>query len=186
MVDEVSACLAATLAISENGKVRFGSCGSVALSQHHYAVGRVLASRKSVDPKAFMGTIAKIWGFRNRLSINEHASGRFIFKFSRLLERDQTIKGVPWFFGKAMVVLALYDGLGDPTKMELSAFPVWVHIIGLPSALVTSEVALLVGETLGSVLQVDKVGIRRGDFVRVRIRHVLTNLVKQAFPPYGV
>lgn len=88
MVDEVSARLAASLAISEKGKVRFGSGGSAALSQHHYAVGRVLASRKTVDSKAFMGTIAKIWGFRNRLSINDHVSGRFIFKFSRLLERD--------------------------------------------------------------------------------------------------
>lgn len=56
-------------------------------------MGRALASRKSVDPKAFMRTIAKVWGFRNRISINEHASGRFIFKFSRLLERDQTVKG---------------------------------------------------------------------------------------------
>lgn len=127
MVDKVSACLVASLAISENGKVRFGVGGSAALSQHHYAVGCVLASRKSVDPKAFMGTITKIWGFQNRLSINEHGSGRFIFKFSRLLERDQIVKGGPWFFGKAMVVLASYDGLGDPTKVELTSFPVWEH-----------------------------------------------------------
>lgn len=112
-----------------------------------------------------MCTIAKIWSFRNRLSINEHGSARFIFKFSRLLEHDHTVKGGPWFFGKAMVVLASYDGFGDPTKVELTAFPVWVNIIGLPPALVTSEAALLVDETRGSVLQVDKVGIRHSDLV---------------------
>lgn len=43
--------------------------------------------------------------------------------------------------------------------VELTAIPVWVHILGLHPALVTNEAALLVGETLGSVLQVDKVGI---------------------------
>lgn len=41
----------------------------------------------------------------------------------------------------------------------------------------------MVGETLGSVLQVDKVGIRRGDSVQVRIDHGLTTPVKQVFPP---
>ncbi|KAK9950688.1 hypothetical protein M0R45_006163 [Rubus argutus] len=128
MVDEVSARLAASLAISENGKVRFGAGGSAALSQHHY-------------------------------------------------------EGDPWFFGKATVVLASYGGLGDPTKVELTSFPIWVHIIGFPPALVTAEAALLVGETPGSVLQVDKVEICRGDLVRVCIHHVLTNPVKQAFPP---
>lgn len=52
-MDEVSARLAASLAIFENGKIRFGAGGSAALSHHHYVVGHVLDSRKSVDPKAF-------------------------------------------------------------------------------------------------------------------------------------
>lgn len=51
-----------------------------------------------------------------------------------------------------MVVLASYDGLDDPAKVDLMTFPMWVHIIGLPPALVTSEVVLLVGETLGFVI----------------------------------
>lgn len=83
-----------------------------------------------------------------------------------------------------MVVLATHDGLGDPITVEISAIPVSVHILGLHQALVTIEEALLVGETLGSVLQVDnyKVRIRRGDLVRVCIRQTLTNPVKQVFP----
>lgn len=68
-------------------------------------------------------------------------------------------------------------------SIELSALPIWVHIIGLPPTLFTLEAGLLVGETLGSVVQVDKDGIRLSDLVCVRISHALSNLVKQAFPP---
>lgn len=130
-----------------------------------------------------MGTISKIWGLHNRISVNVHASGRFIFRFSLLVERDQIVDGGPWFFGKSMVVMAMYDGLGDPRLVALPSIPVWVHISGLPPTLLTPTAIMLVVETLGSVVAVDHVGLHRGDLVRVRIRHDLQSPVKQAFPP---
>jgi hypothetical protein len=82
-----------------------------------------------------------------------------------------------------MVPMVVYDGLGDPGLVELSSILVWVNILGLPPALLTPVASLLVGETLGSVVNLDIVGLRRGDLVRVLIWHSLKDPVKQAFPP---
>jgi hypothetical protein len=63
--------------------VHFGSSGSGATFSHHlYVVGWMLVSHKLVEPKAFMGTIAKVGGFHNCLSVSEHGSERYVFKFS--------------------------------------------------------------------------------------------------------
>lgn len=68
--DEVSARLAASLAISNKGMVHFDSGGSgAALSHHFYVVGWLLVSHKLVE----------VWGFRNCLSASETWIGEICF-----------------------------------------------------------------------------------------------------------
>lgn len=85
-----------------------------------------------------------------------------------------------------MVAMAVYYGFADPSLVVLSSIPKRVHILGLPLALLTPATILLVGETLGSVVNLDCVGLRCGGLVRVQIRHSLQSLVKQAFPPMNL
>lgn len=82
-----------------------------------------------------------------------------------------------------MVPMVVYDGFGDPSLVELSSIPVWLNILGLPPALLTHVAALLVGETLGSVVNLDRVGLWHGDLIRVLIRHNFKDPVKPIFPP---
>ncbi|KAL6130472.1 hypothetical protein ACLB2K_068851 [Fragaria x ananassa] len=46
--------------------------------------------------------------------------------------------------------------------MPLDLFWIWVKIRDLPAVLTTDATVRFVGETIGSVLQVDQVGLRRG------------------------
>lgn len=91
---------------------------------------------------------------------------------------NQTVDSGPWFFGKSMLALEVYDGLCDPSSVALPSIPVWVWILGLLTVAATQ----LVVETLGSVINLNMVGIRWGDQVCVRIRHLLSDPVKHAFP----
>ncbi|XP_062014453.1 uncharacterized protein LOC133730980 [Rosa rugosa] len=184
MVDHVTARLAAALAISEDGRTSFGPAGAAAVSSHHFAVGRLLSvtANRRADPKAFLGTMTSLWGLGNRLSARA-VKDRFVFQFSNPEDRQRTVEGGPWFFGKWALAMAEFDGLKDPAQVLTSSFPVWVEIMGLPPALVTEGAVALIGATLGEIVHLDKAGIRKGTAARVRIRHVLSSPVKQVFPP---
>ena len=82
MVDAVSARLAASLAISENGKRSFGPQSATAVSNNFFGVGRLLAfNGKPAKPKVVMGTLTKLWDLGNRLSMR-HQNGRYLLQFS--------------------------------------------------------------------------------------------------------
>lgn len=62
---------------------------------------------------------------------------------------NQTVDSGPWFFGKSMLALAVYECmmalcLCDPSSVALPSIPVWVWILGLPSALLTVAATQLV------------------------------------------
>lgn len=64
-----------------------------------------------------------------------------------------------------MVIMVSFS---DIMTMPLDLFWIWVKIRFLPAALTTDATVRSVGETIGSVLQVDQVGLRRGT-ARMRI-----------------
>ncbi|KAL6129934.1 hypothetical protein ACLB2K_068316 [Fragaria x ananassa] len=57
----------------------------------------------------------------------------------------------------------------------------WIEIKGFPDDLITEEAAEKIGLTLGFVDHVNKLNIKRGLKVRVRVLHNLCNYVKEAF-----
>ncbi|KAL6201666.1 hypothetical protein ACLB2K_025378 [Fragaria x ananassa] len=111
MVDEVSR-LAAAMAITENGRVSFGAAGSAAFSGHPYAVGRLLSPKKKVVPKAFMATMGTLWDLKGQLQIRANGD-RYVLRFNEAAERKKIVEGGPWFYGKTMFALSLYDGQSD-------------------------------------------------------------------------
>ncbi|KAL6194466.1 hypothetical protein ACLB2K_035550 [Fragaria x ananassa] len=78
-------------------------------------------------------------------------------------------------------VLAEYDGLQDVASVPIESFLVWVDIKGLPDALWTEEAVEKVGLSLGFVEHLDKLGLKRGSRIRVRILHKLSDPVQEAF-----
>ncbi|KAL6183241.1 hypothetical protein ACLB2K_044652 [Fragaria x ananassa] len=61
-----------------------------------------------------------------------------------------------------MILLNDYNGFSDIMAMPLDFFWIWVEISNLSATLVTEVTVRLVGETIRSVLQVDRVGLRNG------------------------
>ncbi|KAL6175631.1 hypothetical protein ACLB2K_052270 [Fragaria x ananassa] len=61
-----------------------------------------------------------------------------------------------------MILLNDYNGFSDIMTMPLDFFWIWVEISDLSATLVTEVTVTLVGETIRSVLQVDRAGLRNG------------------------
>ncbi|KAL6180539.1 hypothetical protein ACLB2K_047201 [Fragaria x ananassa] len=130
MVDEVSR-LAAALTISENGKVSFGAAGAAAYAGHSYAVGRLLSPKKKVEPRAFMATMGSPWGLRKRLTVLPQGD-RYVLRFREEADRKDLLESGPWFYGKTVFALAVYDGRSDAISVPITSVPVWVEVFGLP------------------------------------------------------
>ncbi|KAK9911936.1 hypothetical protein M0R45_035816 [Rubus argutus] len=85
-----------------------------------------------------------------------------------------------------MVPMVVYNALGDLGLVELSSILVRVNIMGLPLALLSLVVALLVGKTLGSVVNLDKAGLQHGDLVMVMIPAQFKGSNEVSIPSHGV
>ncbi|KAL6140824.1 hypothetical protein ACLB2K_059117 [Fragaria x ananassa] len=181
MIDEVSKLMAA-LAISEKGKVSFEAARAAAYLGHAYAVGRLLSSKNKVVSKSFMATMAAMWGKKNQLQIGQEGD-QYVLRFSEMEERDQIVRGGPWFYGKSMFSLANYNGRTTTDAVPITTIPVWVEIFGLPPDLKTKEALFMVGATLWTIIQPDLSNLKSGARARIRIEHRLDSPVKQAYPP---
>ncbi|XP_004308583.1 PREDICTED: uncharacterized protein LOC101297012 [Fragaria vesca subsp. vesca] len=102
---------------------------------------------------------------------------RYLFTFASERDVNRFKKGDPWAYLRSMIIINNYDGFSDIRQVPLNFVRVWVEILGLRVALTTAATTRLVGETIGSVLQVDQHGINR-EIVRVRLTLMLDEPVR--------
>ena len=171
MSDEVSNRFAAALAIHDNGRISFGAAGAAALSPHFFAVGRLISQKmRKPEARAVIGTLTSVWDFGNRLQMRA-VGDRFVLRFTRREDRLHVLNDRPWFYGRAMFVVAEYDGLSDAALVPITMFPVWVVVLGLPPSLMTPEAVELLGTTLGRVDHLDRLGITSDRRAKVKVIH---------------
>ncbi|KAL6188487.1 hypothetical protein ACLB2K_039879 [Fragaria x ananassa] len=181
MFDEVAQRFSSVLALRDGGRLSFGAVRAALAPTQFFAVGRLLTFKRKVpDPKAVIGTLYSVWDLQNRMQMRARED-RFVLRFTRADDRKHLLTGGLWFYGRSQFVLAEYDGLQDVASVPIESFPVWVDIKGLPDALWTEEAVEKVGLSLGFVEHLDKLGLKRGSRIRVRILHKLSDPVQEAF-----
>ncbi|XVF50556.1 hypothetical protein PTKIN_Ptkin04bG0110900 [Pterospermum kingtungense] len=74
------------------------------------------------------------------------------------IEKDRVLVKQSWAFNKSLIVLQEYDGLRPVEEVQLDYFPFWVQIHGLPIGLISEKIAIVIGESLGDVEEVDVKG----------------------------
>ena len=68
------------------------------------------------------------------------------------------------------MALERYDGRNPVTELSFYNTAFWIQIHDLPFSLLTKEVALSLGVTLGKVIKIaDNFELQGGNFVRVRV-----------------
>ncbi|KAL6191237.1 hypothetical protein ACLB2K_037628 [Fragaria x ananassa] len=181
MSDEVAQRFSFVLALRDGGRLSSGAMRAAPAPTQFFAVGRLLTFKRKVpDPKAVIGTLSSVWDLQNRMQMRARED-RFVLRFTRADDRKHLLTGGPWFYGRSQFVLAEYDALQDVASVPIESVPVWVDIKGLPDALWTEEAVEKVGLSLGFVEHLDKLGLKRGSRIRVRILHKLSDPVQEAF-----
>ena len=104
-----------------------------------------------------------------------------LFKFANEVERRRILKGGPWHFDRALLVLAKPSGIGDIKKQSFTHTSFWVQIHNIPIMCMVRETIKMLGERIGIVedIEADEAGERLGQFARVRISVNITQPLKK-------
>ncbi|KAM5562530.1 hypothetical protein ABKV19_017646 [Rosa sericea] len=140
--------------------------GKEFLARRFYLVGRLNTCR-AVVLDSFRSAVRSMWRLTGTVEVQSRGD-RFLFTFT--LERDlvRVKKGGPWGFQRAMILLNDYDGFSEIAAVKLDFVWIWVVLEGIPPGILTYPTVKLVGGTIGEVLEVDRLALRRGE-ARVRL-----------------
>ena len=83
---------------------------------------------------------------------------------------EKVLLGEPWSFDRHLVVFQRYDPSTPIEDLNFDKVAFWIQIHNLPYSLLTTEVAVRLGESLGVVtMPNDQMEMRGGNFMRVRV-----------------
>lgn len=139
------------------------------------AAARVLSSYP-VDPKVVVNELRGPWRLRGEAMAQRLTSDdrRFVITFAEGGDRHHVLHVGPWHFRNDVVILAAFDGDGNPADVCLDSIKLWAQIWGLPVPIKTVKMGYILGDKLGKVLAV---GHRNkkivDDHLHVRVEHLI-------------
>lgn len=128
-------------------------------------------TRKSIVNERFKRRMMHLWRPKARVSIEELEDDLFSFGFDNRRQKTMVLKGRPWMYDGALLVLAEADTLAHPSRIALHTQEFWIQIKGLPLAYVTRHIGQFIGNQIGNHVLTDQ--SRRGDIqgriLRIRV-----------------
>lgn len=134
-------------------------------------VGRFL-TEKHININAMKAKMADVWRPAMGINIKELEPGIFLFQFYHKEDMNWVLKGGPWSFDNAMLVMAEIPNGEDPVNVPLWHVNMWVHIFDLPTGFMSEGVGKQLGNFLGEFLEYDSKNNSRiwREFMRIRVR----------------
>lgn len=135
-----------------------------------WLVGRLLTS-KSYNVNSLMKAMNRIWRTREAVAVFEwDGCDRLLFSFRTNFDRSMVMRGVPWSFDNALLLLAPIDGKTDPLSVQLVIQNFWIRIRGLPPAFLSKAMGRRLGSLLGEFVDTDpSKGECTRSFLRIRV-----------------
>ena len=127
-------------------------------------------TRRAINIKALAKTFRPLWRTRRNFEVRAAGDNIALFAFELEADVEKVLHGESWTYDKHLVALERYDGRKPVTELSFCNTAFWIQIHDLPFSLLTKEVALSLGATLGKVIKpADNSELQGGNFVRVRV-----------------
>lgn len=117
-------------------------------------VGRFL-TEKTINLRAMKTKMADVWKPTLGISIKELEQGIYLFQFFHKEDLQWVVKGGPWMFDNAMMVLEPIAAGEDPLQVPLWHVNIWIQIHDLPMGFMTEAVGQQLGNFFGEFLEYD-------------------------------
>ncbi|KAL6194667.1 hypothetical protein ACLB2K_035748 [Fragaria x ananassa] len=118
-------------------------------SGRYWLVGKLLTN-KSYCFEALRNTMKRIWLVKGEVIVFKwEDSDRILFSFESDEDRGRVLRGSPWTFDNALVLLAAFDGASNPNSVPLETQAFWIRVRGIKPEFVTPKLAERIGRQLG-------------------------------------
>ncbi|WOH08563.1 hypothetical protein DCAR_0728006 [Daucus carota subsp. sativus] len=134
-------------------------------------VGRFL-TEKTINLRAMKSRMADVRKPTMGISIKELEQGIYLFQFFHKEDMQWVVKGGPWSFDNAMMVLETVPATKDPVKVPLWYVNIWIQLYDLLMNFMTEAVGKQLGNFFGEFFEYDvknNTSIWR-EYMRLRIR----------------
>ncbi|XP_062013980.1 uncharacterized protein LOC133730397 [Rosa rugosa] len=95
----------------------------------------------------------------------------FVLAFDLRRDRNKVLKGGPWRFNQALVVLQEYDGVSPIHEIDLTSLFFWVRIGNIPPLFEEPDMIKSIASVAGKFLEMDDKLFENVGKVRVHVAH---------------
>lgn len=117
-------------------------------------VGKFLAER-NINVRAMKTRLADLWRPAMGINIKEIEQGVFLFQFYHKEDMNWVLRGGPWSFNNAMLVLVEVSMGEESLNVPLWYINMWLQIHDLPSGFMTELVGKQLGDFFGEFIEYD-------------------------------
>ena len=119
----------------------------------NYLAEKILIMR-GINKEGLKTAMQQAWRTVNEVKIESMGENTFLFKFASEGEKKRVLKGGPWHFDKALIVMTKPAGLGEVTKKNFTHVSFWVQILNVPIMCMNTEMLRELGESIRRVEEV--------------------------------
>lgn len=170
-MDEMLHSFAFRFGLTEDEKheVVVSADGDCRISQYPL-VGKLLA-HKNYNKEVFMSFFRNLWRSRVEVTIQALSGDRFLFAFSSDEDHQTVLHRGPWTFKKMLLLLSLVHDYDIPQHIPLRRQAFWIQAFGIPLVFMTMEMGKVIGQSLGSLVNVDqnRNSDCLGEFFRIKV-----------------
>jgi hypothetical protein len=138
-------------------------------------------SEKAVNKEAFKSVLSSLWRTVGRVIFKEVEDNMWIFEFTDREDKKRVMAGRPWSFDRQIIVLNDFDGRVPTSQIDFSTSPFWIQVHDMPLLCMTKGVGTKIGNSLGTLHDVDVAGdgVGWGRCLRIRVTIDLTNPIER-------
>ena len=137
-------------------------------------VGKVMTVRP-YNFEAFKRTMNQIWAISKHALFRSIENGLFVIQFATLRDKTKVLEGRPWTFDQHLIAMDEIEGALQPSEIALDWSPLWVRLYNLQMDSRTEKHVCIIGNNIGSVMEIDSDGIDWDSSARLR---VMVNITK--------
>ncbi|CAL1412764.1 unnamed protein product [Linum trigynum] len=141
-------------------------------------VGRYMSEKKP-NLKSLKIALSKAWNLQKNFQIKDLEDQMLAFQFIERSNRDKVLNGGPWHHDNNLLIFKPADLSNKQKKEDFFNMGIWMHVMSLPNALRTTEMAHKIGARLGKLIWVDnRPEGMWDDFLRLRVEKDIRKPIK--------
>jgi hypothetical protein len=135
-----------------------------------------LISERTVCRETLKTSLLDWWKISGNPPFKILGENLFLIEFNSKRDKARVLEGRPWIFEGNIFAVEDFDGQSSPSELTFTKISFWVRMFDLPLVCMGREVGKKLGETMGTVEEVDADldGIGWGEYLRVRIQMDIT------------